>query len=393
MEYLLTALAGAAIAVVVMRLMQQSAAAEPGAVSADIADGKPAKKNKAKSPADETVAPRPANFLDRFDRTQIIMAAAGLVLVVAAAIFALRPDANASATGATASTDMAQSAVSASAAGAKDNLGDVDSMIEKLALRLETDTNDGEGFRMLGWSYVNTGRSALAVPAYKRAVELLPGRADVHAGYGEALVADAKDAVTPAAKVQFDEAIRIDGKEPRARFFLSLYKAQNGKEREALDEWIALSNGSAADLPWQADLRQRAEKLAAKLGLDVSKRFKAAAPAATQIPADAATAPTAAAAPIGPFMSKGPDAAAVAAADKMSEGDRQQMIDGMVEGLATKLRANPDNLDGWVKLIRSRVVLEQKDKAKVDVTTARKVFAGQADKLGQINSLAAELGL
>ena len=161
-------------------------------------------------------------------------------------------------------------------ANAQDNLGDVDSMIEKLAKRLQTDTNDGEGFRMLGWSYVNTNRPALAVSAYKRATELLPARADVHAGYGEALVAEAKDTVTPQAKAQFDEALRLDVKEPRARFFLSLHKAQNGKEREALDEWIALSNGAAADTPWQADLRQRAEKLATKLGVDISGRFKAA---------------------------------------------------------------------------------------------------------------------
>lgn len=385
MEYLLTALAGAAIAVVVMRLMQQSAAAAPSTVSSDTLDGSPAAKSISNPTGDESEASRPTNFLDRFDRTQIMMAAAGLVLLVATAVFALRPDSNAAAASASLSTDTAQPSASA-----QDNLGDVDSMIEKLALRLKTDTNDGEGFRMLGWSYVNTGRSALAVPAYKRAVELLPGRADVHAGYGEALVANAKDTVTAEAKAQFDEAVRIDGKEPRARFFLSLFKAQNGKEREALDEWVALSNGSPADLPWQADLRQRAEKLAAKLGVDVSGRFKAAATTATQIPADAI--PNANA-PAGPFMSKGPDAAAVAAADQMSEGDRQQMIDGMVEGLATKLRANPDNLDGWVKLIRSRVVLKQKDKAKVDISTARKVFAGQTAKLGQINALAAELGL
>ncbi len=377
MEYLLTAIAGAAIAVVVMRLMQQSATAPNSAPPSPTA-GLTGADDAAITNDDDSVVPRPLGFLDRFDRTQLIMGAAGIVMLVATAIFLLRPD-----KGASAADMLVAPGTPAVAANAQDNLGDVDSMIEKLAKRLQTDTNDGEGFRMLGWSYVNTNRPALAVPAYKRAAELLPGRADVHAGYGEALVADAKDTVTPQAKAQFDEAIRIDGKEPRARFFLSLYKAQNGKEREALDEWIALSNGAAADTPWQADLRQRAEKLATKLGVDISGRFKAAV-AAPPVPADANPAP---------FISKGPDATAVAAAENMSEGDRQSMIDGMVEGLATKLRSNPDNLDGWVKLIRSRVVLKQKDKAKVDVSTARKVFAGQADKLGQINAVAAELGL
>ena len=69
------------------------------------------------------------------------------------------------------------------------------------------------------------------------------------------------------------------------------------------------------------------------------------------------------------------------------------MINGMVDGLATKLQANPDNVDGWVKLIRSRVVLKDMAKAKDDVAMARKAFASKPDKLAQINSLAAELGL
>ena len=153
-----------------------------------------------------------------------------------------------------------------SAATPAGSLDDVDTMIAKLAERLKTDTTDGEGFRMLGWSYVNTNRPAEAVTAYAAAVKLLPGRADVHAGYGEAMVAVAKDVVTPDAKAQFDEAVKIDAKEPRALFFLALYKSQNGQEREALNDWIALSNASSADLPWQGDLQARAIEAGRQIG-------------------------------------------------------------------------------------------------------------------------------
>jgi cytochrome c-type biogenesis protein CcmH len=379
MEYLLTALAGAAIAVVVMRLMQQSRVEK---ADAQPDNGLTAAKQKTPL-ADSDEVQSPSGFFGKIGRTQIMMIAAGLVMLAAVATFIFRPNGD----GASASTASAIG-TAPNAAKAAGDIGDVDSMINKLAERLKTDTSDGEGFRMLGWSYVNTGRAALAVPAYKRAVELLPGRADVHAGFGEALVSQANDKVTPEAKAQFDEAVRIDSNEPRARFFLSLHKAQNGNEREALDEWIALANGAPADMPWQADLRQRATKLAGKLGVDIAGRLKAG-PAAIITPA----APAASTGAAAPFISKGPDSAAVSAADNMSEKDRQSMIDGMVEGLASKLQASPDNLDGWVKLIRSRVVLKQRDKAKVDVSSARKVFASDPGKLGQINSLAAELGL
>jgi cytochrome c-type biogenesis protein CcmH len=363
--FILTGIAGIAIGVVVMRLLNGGAATQPGDLPEFSGDAPP---KAAVAHTDHMATPgQSGGLLGRFNRTQLMLGSAGGILAIAAALIAFRSaGSDASASVATPLTPVVGQAAA---------LDDVDTMISKLAERLKTDTTDGEGFRMLGWSYVNTGHPTEAVTAYTTAVKLLPGRADVHAGYGEALVAVAKDVVTPDAKAQFDEAIKLDTKEPRARFFLALHKTQNGKEREGLDEWIALSNGSSPDLPWQADLQQRAGKLASKLGIDISGKFKkvASAPAA---PKDA-----------------GPDAATVAAAEKMPVNERQSMIDGMVDGLAAKLQANPDNVDGWVKLIRSRVVLKDMAHAKDDLGMARKAFASKPDKLSQINSVAAELGL
>ena len=252
-------------------------------------------------------------------------------------------------------------------------LDDVDTMISRLEARLKQNPNDGEGFRMLGWSFQNTGRPAEAVLAYANAVKLLPKRADVQAGYGEALVSVAGDKVTAEAKSHFDEALRLDPKEPRARFFASLYKAQNGNERAALDEWVALSNSATPDQPWQADIRQRIAKLAAKLGVDVSARLTSAANPAT--------------------ASDDPTAAQMAAARALPVDQQQSMIDGMVNGLAAKLQSNPDDIDGWLKLLRSRVVLKDTGRAKNDLAMARKTFAKQPAKLSRVNALATELGL
>jgi cytochrome c-type biogenesis protein CcmH len=365
--FILTGLAGIAIGVVAMRLMQTNSA--PAAPQS--ADGAVQERIEAAGSIEGDAGP--GRLLSKYSRTQLLLGAAGGVMAIAIAVMAFRGDGQDGS--AIASTPAMTAATPAG------SLDDVDTMIAKLAERLKTDTTDGEGFRMLGWSYVNTNRPADAVAAYATAVKLLPGRADVHAGYGEAMVAVAKDVVTPDAKAQFDEAVKIDPKEPRARFFLALHQAQNGQERDALNDWIALSNASSADLPWQADLQARAAKLAGKLGVDITGKFKQAA-AAPSAPKDA-----------GPFMTSGPDAAAIATAGKLPAADQRSMIDGMVEGLATKLKANPDNVDGWVKLIRSRVVLKDNARAKDDLGMARKAFASKPDKLGQINSLAAELGL
>ncbi len=361
--FVLTGLAGIALGVVIMRMLQAPGQAGEQPVMTPETDG-----------IDRDSAATIPAAQPRFSRNQMIFgAAAAMAALSLIAYFVRSPE----------TPSIAASGAAGATASAKTDaaLDDVDTMISRLATRLKTDTSDGEGFRMLGWSYVNTGRSADAVTAYATAVKLLPARADVHAGYGEAMVAVAKDNVTPDAKAQFDEAIRLDAKEPRARFFLSLYKSQNGKEREALDEWIALANDSSADLPWQADVRQRIEKLSKKLGVDISGKLRAAVKSTNSI------------APFAPTGTGGPDAAAVAAASKLPVVEQQGMINSMVDGLAAKLQANPDNLDGWVKLIRSRVVLKDKAKAKDDLIIARQAFAKQPDKLGQINALATELGL
>lgn len=58
-------------------------------------------------------------------------------------------------------------------------LPDVDTMIARLAARLEQAPDDVEGWRTLGWSYLNTSRARDAVTAYERAASLAPARTDI----------------------------------------------------------------------------------------------------------------------------------------------------------------------------------------------------------------------
>jgi cytochrome c-type biogenesis protein CcmH len=353
---ILTGLAGIVLGVVLVRLFQRPAAVPPAA-------------NNALPEAGSAAPDKPAPVAGRMpSRLTIMFTGAGLLVAIAIGFLILRP--SPSAEGALAAASVDGSTANAGAAAAK--LDDVDTMISRLEARLKTNPNDGEGFRTLGWSFLNTGKPAEAAMAYARAATLLPGRADVHAGYGEALIAAGNDVVTPEAKAQIDAALAIDPKEPRARFFSSLHKAQTGQERIALEEWIALANSAPADLPWQADLRQRIEKLGTKLGIATADRIQ-------NVPASAA--------------GRGPDAAAMRAGAQLPAAGQQAMIDGMVEGLAARLQANPGDVDGWVKLIRSRVVLKDVAKARDDLLVARRSLANAPAKLQQLNAVAAELKL
>src|SRR5579871_6325040 len=165
------------------------------------------------------------------------------------------------------------------------SIGSVDEMIERLADRLNRSPNDPEGWRMLGWSYFNTGRFAQAATTYARAIDLDPQRADFRSSRGEALVRAAEGVVTDEAKQVFAEALRLDPKDPRARYFLGLAKEQAGNKLAALDDWIAILNESDSTDAWVDDLKQRVAKLGQETGVDVAKRLHLppAAPAGTLV--------------------------------------------------------------------------------------------------------------
>jgi cytochrome c-type biogenesis protein CcmH len=58
-------------------------------------------------------------------------------------------------------------------------LPDVDTMIAKLIARLERQPNDVNGWKMLGWSYLNMDRPDEAAKAYETALKLEPGNAEI----------------------------------------------------------------------------------------------------------------------------------------------------------------------------------------------------------------------
>lgn len=228
---------------------------------------------------------------------------------------------------------------------------DVAGLIRQLEMRMAQAPDDPEGWRMLGWSYQQTGRFEEAATAYGRAAALEPGKASDLSAQGEALVQAADGAVTPAALDAFKAALAADPADPRARYFLALHKDQNGDHKGAMDDWIALLNDAPADAPWAAEVRTFVQRAAAERGVDIAGRLPAAPP------------------------------------------DRQAMIRGMVEGLDARLRADPADAEGWVRLMRSRMVLGEGDKAAAAYRDARGAFAGDAERLATLQKAARELGV
>jgi cytochrome c-type biogenesis protein CcmH len=68
------------------------------------------------------------------------------------------------------------------------------------------------------------------------------------------------------------------------------------------------------------------------------------------------------------------------------------MIEGMVNGLAARLKRQPDDADGWIRLIRSYVVLGRADEA---AKAAEAALAGVTapDDRRRVEALIADLEL
>ena len=72
---------------------------------------------------------------------------------------------------------------------------------------------------------------------------------------------------------------------------------------------------------------------------------------------------------------------------------QEQMIRGMVERLAERLKRDCSDLDGWLRLVRAYTVLGDRDRALSALADARRALGQDADKLRRLDELSKELKL
>lgn len=302
------------------------------------------------------------------DRTLLLLAfgVAGGVALGAAGLYAIM--------GKPGTPSATQSAAPLSPGADHPGGGDIQGQILQLQQQLQANPNDADGWRLLGWSYFQTGAFNEAAVAYGRAATLEPTNAEHVSAQGESLVQAGGGQVTPAAAAAFQAALRINPQDPRARYFMAVLKDQSGDADGAMTDWIDLVNSAPPGAPWVGEVRNFVEDLARERGVDISSRLKpASAPAGAAMP--------------------GPNADQVAAARSMAPEDRDAMIRGMVDGLEGKLSANPRDPEGWVRLINARMVLGDRPAAGTALRNARAALTGDVAGLAQVNEAARGLGV
>ena len=222
-------------------------------------------------------------------------------------------------------------------------------ILARMEAHLAANPGDAKGWSLLAPIYLRQGRYDEAAKAFAAAVRVGNPDADLLAGLGEARIMEAGGVVTAAAREAFAEAVKLDPKSPRARYYLALAKEQDGDGEGAQAALVQLLSEAPADADWTGAVRARLERMQA----DAGRKAVAALP----------------------------------------EAERQQAIKAMVDGLAERLSAGGGSLPEWSRLIRARTVLGDRPAALQAVKTARERLADDKDALAAIDALADELAL
>jgi cytochrome c-type biogenesis protein CcmH len=237
----------------------------------------------------------------------------------------------------------------------------VDTLIAQVEEHLSRRPEDGRGWEVIAPVYLRLGRFDDAVKARRNALRLNGATGEREAALGEALVFAANGVVTAEAKAAFERAIALDANRVEARYFLGLAAEQDGDYSQAAATWRALLEAAPPDAPWIDVLRGALARVNPG-GATGSPRID-------------------------------PSDEQVTASRQLGPEQRKAMIEGMVERLSERLHRDGADVDGWLRLVRSYLVLGQPEKARAAVIDARRALAGDAIKLRRLDDLLRGLGL
>jgi cytochrome c-type biogenesis protein CcmH len=256
--------------------------------------------------------------------------------------------------------------------------------VVKLEQQLKEHPEDTEKWLLLARSQAEIGNWQKSADAYRKVIDQNGANAEVYAGYGEMLVMLAQGVVTPAARTAFESGLKEAPTEMVSRFYLALGDAQAGNVRQAIEAWQKLAADLPADSNMREEIKRRIDQAAQSAGIAAP-----ALPPPAQATAEAGGAATGEAA--SGTAPPGPTAQDMAAAQNMSPEDRLAMIRSMVGRLAERLKTEPNDLDGWLRLGRAYGVLGQRDDAIDAYQHADKLVPAGNGQHGEIAAAIAAL--
>ncbi len=218
----------------------------------------------------------------------------------------------------------------------------LDDAILRIEAQLQQHPEDLRGWTVIAPAYMQLGRFADAAAALRKVIELDGPTADRETDLGEALMMAAEGDASGEPLALFRSAAARDPAHVRSRYYVASELTREGEFEDARTQWEALLKLGNGNEPWFANAT--AGLAAAEAGLNGGAI---------------------------------PDDSAVAA---------------MVEGLSERLMSSGGTPDEWTRLVRSRLVLGQTERAQQAYDAARRAYPDAGDR-AVLDVLAADNGL
>ncbi|WDR02770.1 c-type cytochrome biogenesis protein CcmI [Devosia algicola] len=225
---------------------------------------------------------------------------------------------------------------------------DIKEAVTRIEAQLASNPDDLRGWRVLAPVYMQSQRFADAAKAYRRIVALGDKTATAQTDLAEALLMQADGDASGEPMRLLQNALILDPGDVRARFYVAGELTRQGDYPAAVDAWKALLALSKGGEPWLAT---------ANRGLKLAE--------ADGVPEEGAD---------------------------ISAEDQNAMIQGMVGGLATRLADQGGPIEDWVRLVRSYLVLGDKQSAQQTYDAAVQAYPKTFDR-ADLDTIAAAGGL
>ena len=228
-----------------------------------------------------------------------------------------------------------------------------------------TRPDDLQGWELLAFHETQLRNYAAAVAAQERVIALRgePVRAQDQTLLIDLMVAAADGVVSPEAESVARDLLAADEGNIAGLYYLGSLHNQNARPDIAFRLWRPLVEADANNFH-VALARAQIENAAFRAGIDYT------------LPA---------------FV--GPDAAQIAAAEDMSEEDRQAMIGNMVAGLSDRLATQGGPASDWARLINAYGVLGDTENAQNIWLEAQQVFGTDPAAIELLRAAAQSAGV
>ncbi|QYO77965.1 c-type cytochrome biogenesis protein CcmI [Devosia salina] len=220
---------------------------------------------------------------------------------------------------------------------------DLADAIARIETRLAQVPDDLRGWQVIAPAYLEQGRFADAANAYRRIIALGGPNPDVQTDLAEALLLQADGAGSPEAMELLQAAAQADGTHVRSRLYLAAEMMRTGDFETAARYWQDVIGLAQGDEAWL---------LAARQGLAVAQNG-------------------------GVDTASPPDA---------------ELIQNMVAGLADRLFSEGGTIAEWTQLVRSYLVLDDRESAQKAYDAAVAAYPAAFDR-GDLDTLALGAGL